>query len=1299
MPSQIRKYIIAFALLFILAPVAHPGSCSLGNRCYDVPKDDLYCDAQYCGEVADTCKCDYDPSYCSANFPGMGNYYCYTACCDCEPPLPTCGGGGGDCTPNGFDCLKGNECCSGKCGGDFKCVPDGGGGGQCKLEGQACGVGIGNCCSPLVCTGGVCVDPPTCKANGSSCSAASECCSNYCKSDGTCGNPPCSGDGCACTTGATCVSGCCPATTHVCSPADVCGCQPLPFCNSVNPCCPGFVCSCNTDSCYGSCSPQAVCEAPSPAPVLVSPANGTKVSQGTPSVTLTWTPPSNWADCNQSLQRVFVDGVQVSTDLPRTANSFVLNTSIMAEGTHTWQVVALGKRAIGTEYPVASAQWNFIICVGDGGTCSTSGECCNTSATACNYYTNLCNQNCVAPVVTLQEPANSTTFPFGTTSVNLKWNVVNNCEDTTGTSHVLYTRAPGQPTTDSSTYPLSLGSNVYTSTYTVPLQYRCSSGDFVWSVNASNTEGSSSGAWVFRFEAAATTMQYVGPASCLAPRIPSPMQATIPGYQALTDIKFNVRYTNLDGVITNLTYNAIPQTGGSTVFIPDPSQLGVLAPGRYVVSISGASVCTGAVVTLTDTTTGGTEFPFIVVDVPGSSSDTLSVNPAGFIPEGSVANISAFFTSSPTNKLLKVDYYKAKTNTQSTVWTYIGTKLNCHPDATDCNKFAYTTTPADNGIIYFKAEGFSHAYPECPNAYTAETSTSILVGKAHTLSIYVGTEAPFDNKADIKNYYCSQFTGPARISCECTVDYNNPLCSGTGGPSSYWNNGAYIENDNPGIPELPNRPDFTTVQGAKVTLTVGGTALGPVSTDSNGMARFTYTPLGVPNDGLVVSVTCADSSCSLNNGSCGLVSIKKTCDETTVSTGGFSPSPDPAQWVPCSAPGSYGFSYVVGEVPNVTDTETDKAVFLSILVDSQAEPWYSVVDSDVSAQAISVNSCTVKNSTTFSGKLLERVNVNSPYTGGYAFTLGGISGDLAEITDPNPADRYAQNLGESYRDDWFGQYINLNASGLTVPPSAEDLPNGMVLTMGKIYKTTTATINGLINSLHGFNVVASDGTTDGGVAAGAMAIVYVTRQGGDPALTFTKGAVAGSEWKSFVDTGTDNDRLLIVTNSKVDISYDTGYKCDLAGNCGLNVTSTTSCTPHNIDSQCGVNCNKCGTFTCPSLWCTTGATVTNPVSPSDTGATGSVPQIQAAILTLDMVNFDVGRPIGTYATPIKVLGPVIMRNSPGLTRDLGIEINKLHPAEIVSYGQKMLYQLTKMERADHINTGLGNSVVSITYGY
>ena len=174
MPSQIRKYIIAFALLFILAPVAHPGSCSLGNRCYDVPKDDLYCDAQYCGEVADTCKCDYDPSYCSANFPGMGNYYCYTACCDCEPPLPTCGGGGGDCTPNGFDCLKGNECCSGKCGGDFKCVPDGGGGGQCKLEGQACGVGIGNCCSPLVCTGGVCVDPPTCKANGSSCSAASE---------------------------------------------------------------------------------------------------------------------------------------------------------------------------------------------------------------------------------------------------------------------------------------------------------------------------------------------------------------------------------------------------------------------------------------------------------------------------------------------------------------------------------------------------------------------------------------------------------------------------------------------------------------------------------------------------------------------------------------------------------------------------------------------------------------------------------------------------------------------------------------------------------------------------------------------------------------------------------------------------------------------------------------------------------------------------------------------------------------------------------------------------------------------
>ncbi|HYX93072.1 MAG TPA: hypothetical protein VE782_16005, partial [Myxococcaceae bacterium] len=156
-------------------------------------------------------------------------------CCDGAPCVPDQNGilrcsGATTCTPLGATCaFGGTPCCSGQCIGDEF-------GAACRIPIDAGVGGVGG-------TGGT--DANLCKANGSRCASAAECCSFAC-ANGTCQTPSfCQGSGQVCTassdccTGLSCVipssstSGTCQAST--CASAGQ-------SCSNAYPCCSGLNC-------------------------------------------------------------------------------------------------------------------------------------------------------------------------------------------------------------------------------------------------------------------------------------------------------------------------------------------------------------------------------------------------------------------------------------------------------------------------------------------------------------------------------------------------------------------------------------------------------------------------------------------------------------------------------------------------------------------------------------------------------------------------------------------------------------------------------------------------------------------------------------------------------------------------------------------------------------------------------------------------------------------------------------------------------------------------------------------------
>jgi hypothetical protein len=117
----------------------------------------------------------------------------------------------------------------------------------CKADGQTC-TAASQCCTNQ-CNGGVC-GAPVCKADGLSCTAAPQCCTNQCNG-GLCGAPVCKADGLSCTAASQCCTNQC--NGGLCG-APLCKADGL-SCTAASQCC-SFACSgglCGSSS--GSCNP------------------------------------------------------------------------------------------------------------------------------------------------------------------------------------------------------------------------------------------------------------------------------------------------------------------------------------------------------------------------------------------------------------------------------------------------------------------------------------------------------------------------------------------------------------------------------------------------------------------------------------------------------------------------------------------------------------------------------------------------------------------------------------------------------------------------------------------------------------------------------------------------------------------------------------------------------------------------------------------------------------------------------------------------------------------------------------
>ncbi|MGC4115392.1 MAG: hypothetical protein QM765_12470 [Myxococcales bacterium] len=124
--------------------------------------------------------------------------------------------------------------------------------GVCKLDGISCAA-ASDCCSGN-CTGGKCT---TCKANGTSCTSAAQCCSGTC-SGGVC--TVCKANGSICTASSECCSTVCWAgeLSSTCQTPVVCMGQGG-SCTGLSDCCSGLNCQIAAGQPSGTCQPGSTC--------------------------------------------------------------------------------------------------------------------------------------------------------------------------------------------------------------------------------------------------------------------------------------------------------------------------------------------------------------------------------------------------------------------------------------------------------------------------------------------------------------------------------------------------------------------------------------------------------------------------------------------------------------------------------------------------------------------------------------------------------------------------------------------------------------------------------------------------------------------------------------------------------------------------------------------------------------------------------------------------------------------------------------------------------------------------------
>ncbi len=205
-----------------------------------------------------------------------------------ESGVPRCFGGGSGQCPTGYTgvapcCISDGQTCqfSDQCCGEALCLPNGSGGLTCQRPncspvGSTCTPGSANnsgCCAGTSCLptgeiGYACQTPtsgggggtdggtggtdggtdggPTCRANETSCTSPSQCCSGIC-TGGLCKPPAlCQPQNGACTSGADCCQGLrCEvpsgATAGTCQPGATCSAGGQ-ACSTTSPCCSGLAC-------------------------------------------------------------------------------------------------------------------------------------------------------------------------------------------------------------------------------------------------------------------------------------------------------------------------------------------------------------------------------------------------------------------------------------------------------------------------------------------------------------------------------------------------------------------------------------------------------------------------------------------------------------------------------------------------------------------------------------------------------------------------------------------------------------------------------------------------------------------------------------------------------------------------------------------------------------------------------------------------------------------------------------------------------------------------------------------------
>lgn len=338
-------------------------------------------------------------------------------------------------------------------------------------------------------------------------------------------------------------------------------------------------------------------------------------------------------------------------------------------------------------------------------------------------------------------------------------------------------------------------------------------------------------------------------------------------------------------------------------------------------------------------------------------------------------------------------------------------------------------------------------------------------------------------------------------------------------------------------------------------------------------------------------------------------------------------------------------TYLCGDYSTiVTDPSCGVNSTATIVVSKAAgDGWFKSLEGGVfSGEAISDNLCTGGTATTFNRTIVDT---------GYAFTNGGISVSEEAISDPGDERRYAKELNTtraaraftfgSNTDKWFSNYEYTEPTGTTGLPQRTTEGGITVLTFdaGKVYKINTETFNSYFNSAGtGFVRYKMDlnNPDDPNIA-----VLYVSRNGSADTIEFTK------PFTPYVNTA----KLIIITDANVKVDKDLGYPCV------LDLSGSYLCTERVGDLM----------------------------SISDSTAS----QIHVAILTTTSFETESNNLDTVVDKPIYITGPILSRLAPDLGRTI-LTGNAKYPAELFRHDGGLMYELTKLERAN-LENGLSGS--------